>query len=87
MTADVQAVVTSKLCEYTPLPLSQDQLDPEQRLLDLELDSLAVLETIYELEEHFDITVDSDELGKLTTVSDLVAAINSAINRTLGKTA
>ena len=79
MTTDVRTVVTSKLSAHIASPRLRESIEPSQCLRELELDSLALLETIYDLEEHFDITVDSMELQKLVTVSDLVTVINRSL--------
>ena len=80
MTKDITAVVTSKLEQSCALAPGQGALAPEQKLEDLNLDSLALLETIYDLEEHYDIVLEPTVLTRLTTVSDLIAAIDSTLS-------
>ena len=81
MTMDIQSLVLTKLADHMPEPCCRSSVDPATRLLDLRLDSLAVLEVVYELEEQLDITVELSELHELLTVSDLVAAIDKTAKR------
>lgn len=46
-------------------------------ITELGLDSLALIEVLYELEETFGVTVDADLLSALNSVGDLVQAIAS----------
>ena len=81
MTLDVQTIVASKLSKHIAASPEQTSLQPAQRLQDLQLDSLALLETVYELEEHFDISVETEGLSRLATVSDLVTAVENSLRQ------
>ena len=81
MNRDIQSLVLTKLAAYMPEPCCRSSVDPAATLSDLLLDSLAVLELVYELEEQLDITVELSELHQLLTVSDLVAAIDKTVKR------
>jgi acyl carrier protein len=63
----------------------QDRLDglvPATRLADIgALDSLRTIEVVALLEEHFLVEVDTDLLGDLHTVGDMIAAIVRAAPR------
>ena len=54
------------------------EINSHTRLDSLNLDSLGVLEVVYELEDYFDITVDDSQLEKLVTVKDMVAMVHHA---------
>ena len=51
-------------------------IDPDTPFADLDLDSLALFEVVYELEEGFAVELDEKTLGKIATVSDLTSAIH-----------
>jgi|APSaa5957512493_1039668.scaffolds.fasta_scaffold453092_1 acyl carrier protein len=80
-TMDVQSMVFSKLAKYSPPSLVSDRLANEQKLSELDLDSLALLEVLYDLEEHYSITVDTGELHHLHTISDLVEVVDRSVTR------
>mgnify|MGYP002630228493 CR=1 FL=1 len=78
MTMDVASKVIdilSNYCEDMDLGVVVDTSTPLQQL---ELDSLALMELMFELEEALGITLGLDELNGNTTVGDLVTAINRA---------
>ena len=57
-------------------------LQPEARLEDLAIDSLAVIEVMFEVEEKFGITVPSEPAAlqtQMKTVGDLVAYVDKLI--------
>ena len=70
------------LTRYTDEPDRQD-IDMDSDLDQLELDSLAMFEVVYELEESFAVELDELELAELKTVGDLVERIE---NKLAGKT-
>ena len=51
-------------------------IDPDTPFADLDLDSLALFEVVYELEEAFAVELDEKTLGKIATVRDLTGAIH-----------
>ncbi len=62
--------------------IAPDALQPEAKLDDLEIDSLAVIEVMFAVEDKFHITVPSEPAsiqGQLKTVGDLVAYIDRLI--------
>ena len=62
--------------------LAPDALQPEAKLDDLEIDSLAVIEVMFAVEDRFHITVQPEPAamqGKMKTVGDLVAYIDRLI--------
>lgn len=71
------------VAEYTDENL--DQLSSSQTLTDIGIDSLAVVEIIFDLEEAFDITVPSEqELAQrnfsLAHLDDVVHLVSTLIN-------
>lgn len=73
MTMDVKAEVIDSLNNYCEISYDTAVLEEGLTLDQLELDSLAVLELIYELEEKFQIELESSQLRNLETVSQLIA--------------
>ena len=62
--------------------LAPDVLQPEAKLDDLAIDSLAVIEVMFEVEEEFKITVPSEPAAmqsRIKTLGDLVAYIDQLI--------
>ena len=62
--------------------IAPDALQPEARLDDLEIDSLAVIEVMFAVEDRFHITVPSEPAAmqnRMNTVGDLVAYIDRLI--------
>jgi len=62
------------LTRYTDEP-SRQSIDMDSALDELELDSLAMFEIVYELEESFAVELDELALAELKTVGDLVECI------------
>jgi len=56
-------------------------LPPEARLGDLQIDSLAVIDVLFEVEDEFKVTVPSEPAAQasLRTVGDLVAYIDRLV--------
>ena len=62
--------------------IAMDALQPDAKLDALAIDSLAVIEVMFALEDQFEITVPSEPAGaqgKLTTIGDLVEYIDRLI--------
>lgn len=72
MAIDVSTKIVSILAAHLPgtdAAILSDRLQP---LAELELDSLSILEVIYELEEYFGFELSEPQLQELTTINDLV---------------
>ena len=54
---------------------SRQAVDLDSELEELELDSLAMFEVVYELEESFAVELDEQELAEVKTVRDLVERV------------
>ena len=72
MTIDINTKIISILAAHLPdtdAAILSDRLQP---LAELELDSLSILEVIYELEEYFGFELSEPQLQELTTINDLI---------------
>ncbi len=47
---------------------------------DLGLDSLGVMEVVADIEDHFDVTIPNELLGKISTVDDVAKALVTLTN-------
>ena len=62
--------------------LAPETLQPEAKLADLAIDSLAVIEVLFAVEDAFKVTVPSEPAAlqnQITTVGDLVAYVEKLI--------
>lgn len=76
MHTDVTNTVISKLAEHCEQNNVVVVVDENTSLQQLELDSLALMEVIYTLEEALGLTLELNDLPALRSVGDLVALIN-----------
>ena len=57
-----------------------DKVRPEDRLReDLGLDSLAMIELLFKIEEHFDLEIPNEDLSRITTVADVTAYVEEKL--------
>lgn len=66
----------------TNFDLSSDVVQPQARLEDLAIDSLAVIEVMFAVEDEFKVTVPSEPAAlqeQMKTVGDLVAYIDRLV--------
>ena len=55
---------------------SDVELTDDTRIMaDTKLDSVAVMDFVLDLEDHFDITIPLNRLAEITTVRELIAAV------------
>ena len=74
----VEALILDKVrARYSEVGSSQD-INAQTPLENLKLDSLSVLELIYELEEHYRIVVDDERLLQLKCINDIVDLVMQA---------
>jgi acyl carrier protein len=52
---------------------------PDDLRKDLGLDSLAMIELLFKIEETFDLEIPNDDLSKITTVGDVVAYVEARV--------
>ncbi len=72
--------VFDKVKEYIlmQLPVSEDKITPEARLIDdLGADSANLMMLIMDLESEYDLTVEDEALTTIKTVGDVVAYIEA----------
>lgn len=74
--ADVLTDVQALLQKH--FSLAPDQVEPEQKLADLGVDSLSTIEFMFELENAFGISL-TDFRGSLDTVGDIAAMVEGAL--------
>jgi acyl carrier protein len=55
--------------------VAPERIDPTARMDQLGIDSLAVIEVIFEIEDEFKISIQSDP-GELQTLADLVSCVD-----------
>jgi len=72
MDAQVQKIVFDKIKEKCAAGFAGGELTDDTDIHTLSMDSLTILEVLYDLEKHFDTTVDEHLLTSLRTVEDLV---------------
>jgi acyl carrier protein len=57
-----------------------DRVRPEDRLReDLGLDSLAMIELLFKIEEHFDLEIPNEDLSRIATVADVTAYVEEKL--------
>jgi acyl carrier protein len=59
------------------------KIRPQDRLReDLGLDSLAMIELLFKIEEHFDLEIPNEDLSRVTTVADVTAYVEEKLGTT-----
>jgi acyl carrier protein len=62
------------------LKIQPDKLQPETSLKDdLALDSLDMIEVVYEMEDRFDVQIPEDKIQEITTFDQIVDGLHAAI--------
>lgn len=57
------------------------EITPETKIIgDTKMDSVAVMDFVLEIEDHFDITIPLNRLADVTTVKDLLEAVSALRN-------
>ena len=82
MTMEVDVKIISILRERFPHLREFDESSLTMSLDGLKLDSLELIEIVYELEEYFSITIRSSALEKLGTIADLINVVDSELKQT-----
>lgn len=59
---------------------SAEPLRVESTLDEIGVDSMSLVDLLFKLEREFDITIPDDDLPRIATVGDLVAAIAESAN-------
>ena len=76
----ITTTVLQLLARHTPAPASDD-IDLDTDIAGLDLDSLAMFEVVFEIEECFAIELEEAELTGIKTVRDLVSSVQTAMGR------
>jgi acyl carrier protein len=66
--------------------VAPELIDPAARMDQLGIDSLAVIEVIFQIEDEFKISIESDP-GELQTLADLVACVDRLAEEQRGERA
>lgn len=70
--------IRTALAEHLKRDVSRVQ--PGNRLReDLGLDSLAMIELLFKIEEHFDLEIPNEDLSRITTVADVAAYVEEKL--------
>lgn len=80
MTTEVKTSVLRTLSGHVPVNVTQENLSESHKLDQLALDSLDMIEAVFELEEQFNIVLESHELTTLETVGDLINVITERLS-------
>ncbi len=64
----------------TALKIEPEKLQPDTKLVDdLSLDSLDMVEVVYELEDRFDVQIPEDRIESIRTFQQVVDGLHAAI--------
>jgi acyl carrier protein len=73
-----ESTIASQIRNALAQHLKRDvsKIHPQDRLReDLGLDSLAMIELLFKIEEHFDLEIPNEDLSRVTTVADVTAYV------------
>jgi len=79
----VAARIRTALAEHLKRDVSKVQLTDDLRK-DLGLDSLAMIELLFKIEEAFDLEIPNDDLSQITTVGDVIAYVEHRVSGAAG---
>jgi acyl carrier protein len=78
--SDIATQIRTALAQHLKRDVSR--IRPEDRLReDLGLDSLAMIELLFKIEEHFDLEIPNEDLSRITTVADVTAYVEEKLGR------
>jgi acyl carrier protein len=75
--------IRAALAEHLKRDVSKVQLQDDLRK-DLGLDSLAMIELLFKIEEAFDLEIPNDDLSQITTVGDVIAYVEQRVSGAVG---
>ncbi len=78
--------IRAALAEHLKRDVSKIQLQSDLRK-DLGLDSLAMIELLFKIEETFDLEIPNDDLSQITTVGDVIAYVEQRLGAPAGSAA
>ncbi len=67
---------------YLPEDVSVDDITPKSHLInELNINSANLVDVVLDVEDHFDITIEDDEIEKMDTVASALEVIDSKIQK------
>ncbi|MHC4224708.1 MAG: acyl carrier protein [Planctomycetota bacterium] len=85
MTSKEEISTKVKEIFFKTLKVEAERLKPETALRDdLQLDSLDMIEVVYELEDTFDVQIPEDRVQEITTFQQVVDGLQAAIEAKAG---
>ena len=78
MNEAIEKLVLDKIRQRYSNDQQAGEVSSATLLRDLQMDSLSILELVYELEEHYSLLVDDQVLLELKSVADIVLMIEQA---------
>ena len=81
--SSVETRIRTALAEHLKRDISKIQLQSDLRK-DLGLDSLAMIELLFKIEEAFDLEIPNDDLSQITTVGDVIAYVEQRVSGAVG---
>lgn len=78
--------IRTALAEHLKRDVSKIQLQSDLRK-DLGLDSLAMIELLFKIEETFDLEIPNDDLSQITTVGDVITYVEQRLGTPAGAAA
>ena len=83
MTSESTIAIQIRTALAQHLKRDVSKMRPQDRLReDLGLDSLAMIELLFKIEEHFDLEIPNEDLSRITTVADVTAYVEEKLGAT-----
>jgi acyl carrier protein len=83
MTSESTIAIQIRTALAQHLKRDVSKIQPQDRLReDLGLDSLAMIELLFKIEEHFDLEIPNEDLSRVTTVADVTAYVEEKLGTT-----
>ena len=80
MTSESTIAIQIRTALAQHLKRDVSRIHPKDRLReDLGLDSLAMIELLFKIEEHFDLEIPNEDLSRVTTVADVTAYVEEKL--------
>ena len=80
MTSRDEITAAVKEIFQTTLKVDPDRLEDAAHLRDdLKLDSLDMIEVVYEVEDRFDVQIPEDKIKEITTLGEIVDGLSAAL--------
>jgi acyl carrier protein len=80
MTSESTIAIQIRTALAQHLKRDVSKIRPHDRLReDLGLDSLAMIELLFKIEEHFDLEIPNEDLSRVTTVADVTAYVEEKL--------